>query len=147
MSLKWDSSSVIVEIKTCAIKHSENMSSIVDVHKYLYVLFTIMTFILVSYMLLSIWLICVSFTSLHTWWGLGGQVTASGPRSWSGLIAEWPLWSGWSHLPPGSFGWVWHRRQTVDFDMETRERWRSNSVVVLKDEPSYLKPNSVLSVN
>lgn len=58
------------------------------------------------YMLLdisSIWPIYVSFTSIHTCWGLGGQVTASGPPSWSGLIAEWSLWSGWSHNPTRVF--------------------------------------------
>lgn len=25
-------------------------------------------------------------------------------------------------IPTGSFSWVWHRRQTVDVNMETRER-------------------------
>lgn len=143
------------------IKLSENMSSIVDVHKYLYILFTIIlipwhltpiSYFLICYsniLLGNIWPIYVSFTSIHTCWSLGGQVGHSLRSSvlvWTYCWMVFVVWLvTWSHQGPSV-----ESGTAVKLRTSIRRHAKANapfSVVVLKGEPSYLKPNSVLSVN
>lgn len=144
-----------------SIKLSENMSGIVDVHKYLYMLFTV---ILIPWHLtpMSYFIICYSNISLdscqhlahlcvlyHPYmlgFGRPGPSLGSSVLVWTYCCMVFVVWLGtWSHqglsVESGTSVKLWtskwrHANANAPF-----------SVVILKDEPSYLKPNSVLSVN